>query len=131
MNISLVEKPNPDKGSNVSDFDIANMIIGCTWLVSTLLFIRVSVKRIEKKMLRDGHDPIGWDRNGRGFRFPMYASVLMRGKPVKLSLVDDQLILKYATTFDRILAYVVSISFVLFLVCGATITWGPEEYRLH
>jgi hypothetical protein len=49
VNISLVEKPNPDKGSNVSYFDIANMIIGCTWLVSTLLFIRVSVKRIEKK----------------------------------------------------------------------------------
>ncbi|MCG6244700.1 hypothetical protein K6U55_22000 [Vibrio diabolicus] len=61
----------------------------------------------------------------------MYASVLMRGKPAKVSLVEDKLILKYATVFDRVLAYVVSISFVLFLVCGATITWGPEEYRLH
>ncbi|WP_409585355.1 hypothetical protein [Vibrio owensii] len=61
----------------------------------------------------------------------MYTSVLMRGKPAKVSLVDDQLILKYATTFDRVLAYVASISFVFFLVCGAIITWGPEEYRLH
>lgn len=112
-------------------FDLIVMIVGWTWLLSTLVFIRVSAKRIETKILQDGHDPIGWDRNGWGFRFPMYASVLIRGKPVKLSLVDDQLILKYATTFDRILAYVVSISFVLFLVCGATITWGPEEYRLH
>lgn len=131
MSTSLIERPNPALGSKVFYFDIVNMIIGCTWLVSTLLFIRISVERIEKKMLRDGHDPIGWDRNGWGFRFPMYTSVLIRGKPAKVSLVDDQLILKYATTFDRVLAYVVSISFMLFLVCGAIITWGPEEYRLH
>nr|WP_250154597.1 hypothetical protein [Vibrio alginolyticus] len=106
------------------------MIVGWTWLLSTLVFIRVSAKRIETKILQDGHDPIGWDRNGWGFRFPMYASVLMRGKPAKVSLVDDQLILKYATTFDRVLAFVVTISFVLFLACGAIITWGPEEFSL-
>ncbi|EGQ8156793.1 hypothetical protein GTP20_21560 [Vibrio alginolyticus] len=114
----------------MSDFDIANMIIGCTWLVSTLLFIRVSVKRIEKKMSKDGHGPVGWDRDTWGVRFPMYTTVLMRGKPAKVSLVDDQLILKYATTFDRVLAFVVTISFVLFLACGAIITWGPEEFSL-
>lgn len=64
MSTSLIERPNPALGSKVFYFDIVNMIIGCTWLVSTLLFIRISVERIEKKMLRDGHDPIGWDRNG-------------------------------------------------------------------
>ncbi|KOF29536.1 hypothetical protein ACX09_16975 [Vibrio alginolyticus] len=116
------------KGINVSYFDMTNMIIGCTWLVSTLLFIRVSVKRIEKKMSKDG--PVGWDRDTWGVRFPMYTTVLMRGKPAKVSLVDDQLILKYATTFDRVLAFVVTISFVLFLACGAIITWGPEEFSL-
>lgn len=118
------------KGINVSYFDMTNMIIGCTWLVSTLLFIRVSVKRIEKKMSKDGHGPVGWDRDTWGVRFPMYTTVLMRGKPAKVSLVDDQLILKYATTFDRVLAFVVTISFVLFLAFGAIITWGPEEFSL-
>ena len=118
------------KGINVSYFDMTNMIIGCTWLVSTLLFIRVSVKRIEKKMSKDGHGPVGWDRDTWGVRFPMYTTVLVRGKPAKVSLVDDQLILKYATTFDRVLAFVVTISFVLFLARGALITWGPEEFSL-
>ncbi|MCG9741862.1 MULTISPECIES: hypothetical protein [Vibrio] len=81
-------------------------------------------------MSKDGHGPVGWDRDTCGVRFPMYTTVLMRGKPAKVSLVDDQLILKYATTFDRVLAFVVTISFVLFLACGAIITWGPEEFSL-
>ncbi|MCA2455610.1 hypothetical protein R7Z44_10190 [Vibrio sp. 1409] len=130
MNTSLVEKPNPSKGNKVFYFNIVNIIVGCTWLVSTLFFIRISVKRIEKKMSKDGHGPVGWDRDTWGVRFPMYTTVLMRGKPAKVSLVDDQLILKYATTFDRVLAFVVTISFVLFLACGAIITWGPEEFSL-
>ena len=111
-------------------FDLIVMIVGWTWLMSTLVFIRVSAKRIETKILQDGHDPIGWDRNGWGFRFPMYASVLMRGKPAKVSLVEDKLILKYATVFDRVLAYIVTISFVMALALGAVMGLGPEEYRV-
>lgn len=111
-------------------FDLIVMIVGWTWLLSTLAFIRVSAKRIETKILQDGHDPIGWDRNGWGIRFPMYASVLMRGKPAKVSLVEDKLILKYATVFDRVLAYIVTISFVMALALGAVMGLGPEEYRV-
>ncbi len=111
-------------------FDLLVMVVGWTWLLSTLVFIRVSAKRIEKKMSQDGYDPIGWDRSGWGFRFPMYASVLMRGKPAKVSLVEDKLILQYAKTFDRVLAYIVTISFVLALALGAVMGLGPEEFRV-
>ncbi|GAK18059.1 hypothetical protein JCM19053_3776 [Vibrio sp. JCM 19053] len=52
----------------------------------------------------------------------------MRGKPAKVSLVEDKLILKYATVFDRVLAYIVTISFVMALALGAVMGLGPEEY---
>ncbi|MGF1686277.1 hypothetical protein L4C36_06205 [Photobacterium japonica] len=99
------------------------------WLISWLIFIRCSIKSIEKRMAAEGELPASWDSNGWGFRFSMYAMVLVAGKPAKVSLINDALILKHATRFDRIMAFICTGSMIIMLITGALITWGPEAIR--
>lgn len=80
-------------------------------------------------MAVEGELPPSWDRKGWGFRFSMYAMVLVAGKPAKVSPINDALILKHATRFDRLMAYISVVSLIILLITGALMTWGPENLR--
>ncbi|WP_282167283.1 hypothetical protein [Shewanella japonica] len=86
-----------------------------TWCISFLLFTRTSMKTIERKMLAEGIDIPWWDEKGWGFRISIFVSVLARGKPSKVPVLADEAILRLSRTYDRVLAKVVSYSFILLM----------------
>ncbi len=83
------------------------------WLFSTLLFTRTSMKTIERKMLAEGIDIPWWDQKGWGFRISTFVRILARGKVSKVPVLDDEAILRHSRKYDRMLAKVISISFIL------------------
>ncbi|MEZ9142792.1 MULTISPECIES: hypothetical protein [unclassified Shewanella] len=87
-------------------------------LLSTLIFTRISMKTIERKMIADGIDVPWWDQKGWGFRVSTFVTVLARSKPSKYPVLADEVILRHSRIFDRVLARVVSISFVYCMICG-------------
>ncbi|OBT07016.1 hypothetical protein A9267_14170 [Shewanella sp. UCD-FRSSP16_17] len=89
------------------------------FLFSFLVFSRTSMKTIERKLLAEGIDIPWWDEKGWGFRISIFVSVLARGKPSKHPVLADELILRHSRTYDRVLAIIVEISFVLFMIFAA------------
>ncbi len=90
-----------------------------TWCISFLLFTRTSMKTIERKMLAEGIDIPWWDEKGWGFRISIFTSILARGKPSKYPLLADEAILRHSRKYDRVLAIIVEVSFVLFMIFAA------------
>lgn len=90
-----------------------------TWLVSTLLFTRTSMKYIERKLFEEGIEVPWWDQRGWGFRVSTFVTLVASGKPSKHQLLADDAILKYIRSYDRILARIVVISFILFMIFAA------------
>ncbi|WP_282167281.1 hypothetical protein [Shewanella japonica] len=97
------------------------------WLFSTLLFTRTSMKSIERKMLSEGIDIPWWDEKGWGFRISTFVSVLARGKPSKYPVLADEAILRNSRSYDRVLAKVVSISFLIFLIPGMYLAFTAKD----
>ena len=97
------------------------------WMISMLLFTRRSMKRIERKMLADGIDTPWWDQKGWGLRISTFVSVLARGKPSKIPVLADEAILRHSRVYDRVLARVVSFSFLMCMIPGAYFTFIVGE----
>ncbi|WP_157577533.1 hypothetical protein [Shewanella waksmanii] len=89
-----------------------------SWCISTVVFHRLSIKRIEREMAIEGIELPGWD-SGIGMRFSMYAIVLIRNKADNQAFVNDKAILKFSRPIDRVFAGWMLLSLVLLLVIGA------------
>ena len=106
-------------------FFLISGLVGVAMLISMLMFGRLSMATIEKKIKRDGLPrPCPWD--GPGARIVWYAYAI--GLPVgRLNRIDDPmidvgLVRQYATAADRIRAIVLLVSgnaFLVVLLIGA------------
>ncbi|WDE03692.1 hypothetical protein SG34_020235 [Thalassomonas viridans] len=70
---------------------------------ATFCFGRISVKHIEQEMAKEGKLPPEWDK-GIGARITMYAIVIVTRKIVDNTLINDELVLRYARKKDWYLA---------------------------
>ncbi|MDO6611389.1 hypothetical protein Q4601_14345 [Shewanella sp. 1_MG-2023] len=106
------------------------LLIACgsmiIWCFSFLLFTRTSMKTIERKMLDEGIDIPWWDEKGWGLRISTFVSVLARGKQSKIPVLADEAILRHARTYDRVLARVVSYSFIIFMLVSIYIVYMAD-----
>ncbi|WP_404362304.1 hypothetical protein [Marinobacter sp.] len=97
------------------------LILSMTMSVSWLLFARLSMARIERKMRSEGLPrPAAWD--GLGLRALWYASAI--AFPLGIfnqandPFIDVPLVRKYATTFDRAVGWILMVSGFLFVATG-------------
>lgn len=83
------------------------------YFLSWLVFARLSMARIERAILADGHPrPCPWD--GPGVRTLWYARAIAfpvgRRNPVDDRLIDVPLVRRYATRADRIRSWFLMVS---------------------
>ena len=97
------------------------------WAIATFCFSRMTVKYIENEMAKKGELPPEWDK-GIGARITMYAMVIIAKKAKRVSLVNDQLILRYARKKDWYLAVFFLSSFIVLMSIGGVtyFLYGPE-----
>lgn len=90
-----------------------------TWLFSTLLFTRTSMKYIDRKLLANDKGKLAWDNGGWGYHISSLIALVARGKTAKYSVLDDKEILKHIRTYDRILAKISCYSFYITILIAA------------
>lgn len=82
--------------------------LALSWMISCLLFARLSMARIERQIVREGYSrPCEWDM--QGMRVVTYAWVLAVpykwvSRPAFRRLMDPGLVIRYASRGDRIRA---------------------------
>ena len=91
-----------------------------SFFISSLLFSRVSMKHINKKMELD--DPPSWDRGiGASASFYVFA-ILFNKYRIKNKLFDARFIAKHARTIDKVIAAIYFTSVAGMIICLCIIT---------
>ena len=103
-------------------------IVFLSWGIAIFLFGRISVKYLEREMLKEGIEPPIWDK-GIGGRIIMYAMVIVTKKSSPHSLIDDEAILRLTRQKDYNLGLFFIISSILFFtVLGVfSIFFSPDN----
>lgn len=99
--------------------------------IAWILFARISMARIEREMVKDGHGrPVSWD--GIGFRIFWYANAIVfplgRFNSAKNPLIDVLAIRQYAKPLDRKLGVALLISAAIFIACVFIYAWIFDLY---
>mgnify|MGYP000035297257 FL=1 len=103
-----------------SVFEVLNVIFLVSFLISGLLFTRLTIRRLDRKVKEEGSGTPSWDRGGVGLRVGMYAGILVRGKKGKSPLANEDIILRHARPIDRFLAFFMDISLIGMILLGIT-----------
>ena len=108
-------------------FLLSSGVLFFLWAIAVFCFSRITMRYIENKMARKGELPPEWDK-GIGARITMYAMVIVVKKAMKVSPVNDQLILRYARKKDWYLAVFFLVSFTAFLavISVGYFLYGPK-----
>ena len=94
----------------------------CVCFISSLLFSRVSIKHINKKMEKDGVYPPSWDQ-GIGASASVYVFAILFNKyRIKNKLFDARFIAKHARTIDKVIAAIYFTSVAGMIICLCIIT---------
>ena len=99
-------------------FHILLIFLGISFLISMLLFLRFTIRRLDRKVKKEGSGTPSWDKGGMGLRVGVYSVVLVRGKKGSSPIPDEDIILRYARPIDRVLAFTVDLSLL-----GMFILW--------
>ncbi|UJX27591.1 hypothetical protein L3Q70_16760 (plasmid) [Pseudoalteromonas sp. CF6-2] len=93
-----------------------------SFFISSLLFSRVSIKHINKKMEKDGVYPPSWDQ-GIGASASVYVFAILFNKyRIKNKLFDARFIAKHARTIDKVIAAIYFTSVAGMIICLCIIT---------
>lgn len=103
-----------------SVFEVLNVIFLVSFLISGLLFTRLTIRRLDRKVKEERSGTPSWDQGGMGLRVGMYAGILVRGKKGKNPLANEDIILRHARPIDRFLAFFMDISLIGMILLGIT-----------
>lgn len=104
-----------------------------TWIISCLVFARLSMARIERAIVAEGHPrPCEWDM--QGMRIVTYALVIVApykwvSRPEFRRLMDPDLVRPHATPADRMRARLFITLLSIMLLTGAIGFFGLELYK--
>jgi hypothetical protein len=108
---------------------IAYFMVLCAWGISVLLFGQITVKHIEREMMKEGTLPPEWDK-GIGMRYPAYASIIMRPNAKRhASTVNIEATKRFSRKVDWYLAiFVQTSSAIIFtMTCIVVYLYGPDN----
>ena len=83
------------------------------WAIATFIFNRITVRFIDKSIKAAGETCAEWDK-GVGMRVLLYAMAIVQKKAQEVSLVNENLVKKYARKKDTTLAWYYCLSSVVF-----------------
>jgi len=93
------------------------------WGISVLLFGRVTVKHIEREMLKEGSLAPTWDK-GLGIRFASYAHIIIFPNIKRhSSVVNIDAIKRYARRVDFYIALFMECSFIALIIVGVIVNY--------
>ncbi|PKG38916.1 hypothetical protein [Psychromonas sp. Urea-02u-13] len=83
------------------------------WAIATFIFNRITVRFIDKSIKAAGETCAEWDK-GVGMRVVLYAMTIVQKKAQEVSLINEDLVKKYARKKDTTLAWYYCLSSVAF-----------------
>tara|TARA_Y100000034_G_scaffold131649_1_gene192858 strand:+ start:1075 stop:1422 length:348 start_codon:yes stop_codon:yes gene_type:complete len=109
---------------SIDKFALASMFIFMALaFIFVVLFARISIKHINKKMLKDNITPPLWDK-GVGASAPFYAmAIFFKRSRLPTPLFDGRFKAKHARPVDKVLAFL-----HLFTMAGLTISVFTAMY---